>query len=40
MGTRGIIIEDRGKHFDPDVVDAFLATEDQFLRIVADHNSQ
>ena len=38
--TRRIIIEDRGKHFDPDVVDAFLATEDQFLRIAAEHSSE
>ena len=28
-----IIINDRGEHFDPDVVDAFLATEDEFARI-------
>lgn len=28
-----IIVNDRGEHFDPDVVDAFLATEDEFARI-------
>ncbi|MCF8104526.1 MAG: HD domain-containing protein, partial [Desulfohalobiaceae bacterium] len=28
--AKRIIIEDRGKHFDPLVVDAFLATEDKF----------
>ncbi|MCG6976153.1 MAG: response regulator [Acidiferrobacterales bacterium] len=31
--ARKIIINDRGVHFDPDVVDAFLATEDEFARI-------
>src|SRR5437868_8985836 len=31
--ARDIIIEGRGKHFDPDVVDAFLETESQFLAI-------
>jgi putative two-component system response regulator len=28
-----IIVEGRGKHFDPDIVDAFLATEQQFVDI-------
>jgi len=31
--ARGIIIEDRGSHFDPDVVDAFLACEDRFVEV-------
>jgi len=29
----GIIKEGRGKHFDPDVVDAFFAAEDEILSI-------
>jgi putative two-component system response regulator len=29
--ARKIIVEERGEHFDPDVVDAFLATEGQFI---------
>jgi putative two-component system response regulator len=32
-----IIRQGRGRHFDPDVVDAFLRTQDQFVRIAADH---
>ena len=31
--ARNIIVEGRGKHFDPDIVDAFLAHEDQFIAI-------
>ncbi len=31
--TRAIIIGGRGKHFDPQVVDAFLENEDEFRRI-------
>jgi HD-GYP domain-containing protein (c-di-GMP phosphodiesterase class II) len=31
--SRDIIIKDRDAHFDPDVVDAFLASEDEFSRI-------
>lgn len=31
--TRELILEQRGKHFDPDVVDAFLGAEDQFQYI-------
>lgn len=31
--ARNIIVEDRGKHFDPDVVDAFLAKENEFIDI-------
>ncbi len=31
--ARSIILEGRAKHLDPDVVDAFLACEDQFIKI-------
>jgi len=31
--SKAIILEGRGSHFDPDVVDAFLAREEQFLDI-------
>ena len=31
--TRSMILDERGKHFDPDVVDAFVATEEEFLAI-------
>jgi putative two-component system response regulator len=31
--AHAIIVAERGKHFDPDVVEAFLATEQQFLAI-------
>lgn len=31
--AKGIILESSGKHFDPDVVDCFLAREDQFISI-------
>jgi putative two-component system response regulator len=31
--SRALIVEGRGAHFDPHVVDAFLATEDEFIRI-------
>jgi len=33
--TRSIILEGRGSHFDPQVVDTFLAVESQFLAIAA-----
>ena len=33
--ARSIIIEGKGKHFDPDVVDAFLAVEAEFIEIAA-----
>jgi HD-GYP domain-containing protein (c-di-GMP phosphodiesterase class II) len=32
-----IIREGRGSHFDPDVVDAFFARQDEFLAIAARH---
>ena len=31
--SRGIIIADREKHFDPDVVDAFLSSEEEFIAV-------
>ena len=31
--ARAIIVEGRGSHFDPDVVDTFLACEDEFIDI-------
>ena len=31
--SREIIVDGRGSHFDPDVVDAFIAVEDEFVRI-------
>jgi len=31
--SRSIIVEESGTHFDPDVVEAFLATEDEFIRV-------
>ena len=33
--TRDIILEGRGRHFDPEVVDAFLSVESEFLAIAA-----
>ena len=33
--ARGIILEGRGTHFDPQIVDAFLAVEDEVRRIAA-----
>jgi len=41
--ARAIILESRGVHFDPDVVDAFLEAETEFMNIqqcFADHGSQ
>lgn len=35
--AKDAIIKERGKHFDPKVVDAFLAIEDKILEIVATH---
>lgn len=35
--TTQIILEDRGRHFDPDVVDAFLACHERFAEIAASH---
>jgi putative two-component system response regulator len=31
--TRSIIVEESGTHFDPDVIDAFLAAEHEFMRV-------
>ena len=38
--TKGIITEDRGKHFDPRLVDAFLAIEDQFIGIASQYKEE
>ncbi len=35
--TRDIILEGRGRHFDPEVVDAFLAVEDEFVAIATNY---
>jgi putative two-component system response regulator len=31
--AKAIVVEARGTHFDPDVVDAFLAHEDEFIAV-------
>jgi putative two-component system response regulator len=36
--ARDIIVEGKGSHFDPDVVDAFLATEDEFRKIASQYS--
>jgi len=36
--VRAIIVEGRGTHFDPDLVDAFVARETEFHRIAAEHS--
>ncbi len=38
--SRGIILEGRGTHFDPDVVDAFLALEDGFQQVAKEFADQ
>ena len=35
--SSAIIYSDKSKHFDPDVVDAFEVTEEQFRQIRLDH---
>jgi len=35
--ARDIIVKSRGSHFDPDIVDAFLAVEDEFRAIAAEY---
>jgi putative two-component system response regulator len=35
--ARDILVKDRGTHFDPDMVDAFLAVEDEFRAIAGEH---
>lgn len=37
--ARSIILEGKGEHFDPDIVDAFVETEEQFLAIKENFNS-
>jgi len=34
--TRSIILEGNGTHFDPEVIDAFLAQEDMFIKIASE----
>ncbi|MCG8427894.1 MAG: HD domain-containing protein [Chromatiales bacterium] len=38
--ARSIILEGRGKHFDPDVVDAFIAVESEFQTIAGNHSDE
>lgn len=38
--AKSIIVEERGKHFDPRVVDAFLRCEKQFIEILERYNIQ
>ncbi len=38
--ARRIIVEGRGGHFDPLVVDAFIALENQFMQIAAQHKDR
>ncbi|MCG8489221.1 MAG: hypothetical protein MI756_17250, partial [Chromatiales bacterium] len=38
--AKSIIIEGRGGHFDPDVVDAFIAVEHEFQQIAVDFSDQ
>ena len=33
--ARQIIVEERGQHFDPDVVEAFLTLSDEFQAVAA-----
>jgi putative two-component system response regulator len=35
--ARDILVKDRGTHFDPDIVDAFLAVENEFRAIATEH---
>ena len=35
--ARAIILEGKGSHFDPDVVEAFVRLEEQFKRIAAEN---
>ncbi|MDA1053372.1 MAG: response regulator [Planctomycetota bacterium] len=38
--TKSIIVKDAGTHFDPDIVDAFLAVEQKFLEIRSQHEER
>lgn len=38
--AKAIIVEGKGSHFDPDVVDAFLAVEDEFIAIAEAHQDE
>ena len=36
--ARQIILEGKGSHFDPDIVDAFVAAESEFIRTAQHYN--
>ncbi len=36
--AKSIILDGRGKHFDPEVVEAFLSIEDEFKRIASNYD--
>lgn len=38
--AKGIILEGKGKHFDPDIVDAFLAIEHEFIAIAQQYQDK
>jgi HD-GYP domain-containing protein (c-di-GMP phosphodiesterase class II) len=38
--AKAIIVQGRGSHFDPGMVDAFLACEGAFRQIAAEHRDQ
>jgi len=38
--SKAIILEGKGKHFDPDIVDAFTAIEGEFIQIARAHKDQ
>lgn len=38
--AKGIILEGRGQHFDPEVVDAFLSVEEEFKQIAAHYKDK
>lgn len=38
--SKAIILEGKGSHFDPAIVDAFLAVEEEFIRIAQTHQDQ
>ena len=38
--SKAIILEGKGNHFDPAIVDAFLAVEEEFIRIAKTHKDQ
>jgi response regulator RpfG family c-di-GMP phosphodiesterase len=38
--ARGLILNDKGTHFDPAVVDAFIAIESQFIEVSRQFSEQ